>query len=70
MGFHDSGWKSLMLKQSRRLGTNLPDGVIIMTDGGLRGYSLGNINFPWYIPLAYGELSAALPAPELPASMT
>ena len=36
-GFQVSGWKSLIDKQSRSLGLNLPDGVIIITEGGAKG---------------------------------
>lgn len=36
-GFHVSGWKSLIDKQSRSLGLNRPLGVIIMTLGGANG---------------------------------
>lgn len=35
MGFHVSGWKSLIDRQSLVLVANLPLGVIILMDGGL-----------------------------------
>ena len=46
-GFHVSGWKSLIDKQSRVFVLNRPLGVNIHIDGGLKGYSLGNISLPW-----------------------
>ena len=47
IGFQLSGWKSDMERQSLRFGWNLPEGVHMRTLGGLSGYSLGKINFPW-----------------------
>lgn len=47
MGFHVSGWKSDMLRHSRVLGLNRPLGVSIRMEGGFRGYSGGNLSFPW-----------------------
>ena len=40
--------------------SNLPEGVSIWTCGGLNGYSLGKINFPWYHPPSYSVLSGPL----------
>lgn len=47
MGFHDSGWKSDILRHRRVLGLKRPLGVIIMMLGGFRGYSGGNFSLPW-----------------------
>ena len=46
MGFHDSGWKSDILRQSLVLGLKRPLGVSIMILGGFKGYSGGNFNLP------------------------
>jgi hypothetical protein len=37
MGFHDSGWKSLMDRHRRRSVSNRPDGVTIIMAGGWYG---------------------------------
>ena len=46
MGFQVSGWKSEIDRHMRFIGSNLPEGVIIMMPGGFIGYSGGNMIFP------------------------
>jgi hypothetical protein len=46
LGFQSSGWKSLILKHNLVLSWNLPLGVYIITEGGLKGYSWGNKRTP------------------------
>ncbi len=46
-GFQSSGWKSVKLMQIRAPGSKRPDGVVIHTDGGLKGYWGGNLISPW-----------------------
>ena len=50
-GLKDFGWKSLILRHSRSLHLNLPDGVCILIAGGAKGYSEGNVRVPQYCPL-------------------
>lgn len=45
-GFHVSGWKSDILKQSFLFVLKRPLGVIMYIDGGLKGNSLGKTSFP------------------------
>lgn len=45
-GFQDSGWKSLIDKQSFVLVWNRPEGVDIMIEGGLNGYWEGKMTLP------------------------
>jgi hypothetical protein len=46
IGFHVSGWKSLMDRQRRRLVLKRPLGVHMITEGGFMGYSGGNLSMP------------------------
>lgn len=46
LGFHELGWKSLIVKQSLVSGWNLPEGVVIRMVGGLKGYSAGKVILP------------------------
>ena len=46
VGFQLSGWKSDIERQSRVSGRKRPLGVTIVIDGGLRGYSEGNLTRP------------------------
>ena len=47
IGFHVSGWKSDMDKHKRVLGLKRPEGVNMRIEGGLSGYSGGNLSLPW-----------------------
>ena len=42
MGYHNSGWKSEIVRQIFFLGSNLPVDVTIMIAGGFIGYAYGN----------------------------
>lgn len=46
-GFHVSGWKSEMERQSRVLVLKRPEGEIMYMLGGRKGYSMGNTSLPW-----------------------